>query len=222
MLLGSGFLSLKDPVYESKLFYSVDAIPPFYDANKALADFHDKFYSISVFEEWKQNNISTSLVFEDFSATKVVDGFLFSKDKSEQLARLSFEKKGGSFLIVKSNQPRTLDDFFEYASHINRLLKGEYVVRAKKELKIIDVFLKELRLADRNITGILLSVNRYIVNAETGANVFSFQRPTMPRQVSPASFRILAMSVVLGGMVGVFFILIRNAIAKRKEPLAQA
>jgi len=33
---------------------------------------------------------------------------------------------------------------------------------------------------------------------------------------------ILALSIVLGGVVGVFFILVRNAITKRKEQLAKA
>jgi len=44
----------------------------------------------------------------------------------------------------------------------------------------------------------------------------------MPKKVSPKSSLILAMSVVLGGMVGVVFILVRYAIMKRKERLAKA
>jgi len=89
LLLGSGFLLLKDAVYESKLVYSVDTIPPFSSADKALTDFQNKFYSASVFEEWKKNNGDTSLVFEDFSLTEVVEGFVLSKNKYEQLATLA-------------------------------------------------------------------------------------------------------------------------------------
>ena len=112
--------------------------------------------------------------------------------------------------------------FFEYASHINGLLKGEYVVRAKKELKIIDARFKELGSADSSIVNIVLSIDRYIVEAGKGGKVLVIQRPTMPKKVSPKSSLILALSVVLGGMVGVFFILIRNAITKRKEQLVKA
>ena len=54
-------------------------------------------------------------MFEDFSATEVVDGFVVSKDEGEQLATLASEKKGGSFVLVKSNQLPILDDFFKYA-----------------------------------------------------------------------------------------------------------
>ncbi|MGB1870426.1 MAG: Wzz/FepE/Etk N-terminal domain-containing protein, partial [Candidatus Puniceispirillaceae bacterium] len=71
VLLGGGFLLLKGAVYESKLSYSVYEIPPFYDADKASTDFQSKFYSVSIFEEWRQNNSNTSVVFEDFSAIEV-------------------------------------------------------------------------------------------------------------------------------------------------------
>ena len=79
VLLGGGFLLSKDPVYKSKLIYSIDNIPPFYGANKVSTDFQKKFYSVRVFEEWKQNNSNISIVFEDFSRTEVVDGFILSK-----------------------------------------------------------------------------------------------------------------------------------------------
>lgn len=222
VLLGGGFLLLKDAVYGSKVIYTVDAIPPFYDAYKASTDFQKKFYSVSVFEEWKQNNSNTSLVFEDFSATEVVDGFILSKNEDEQLATLASKKKSGSFLFVKSNQLPILNDFFDYAIHISGLLKDEYVVRAKEELRIIEARFKDLGTADSNIVNTGLSIDRYIVSAEKGASVLAIQRPTMPKKVSPKSPLILAMSLVLGGMLGVIFILVRNAITKRKEQTAKA
>ena len=131
VLLGGAFQLSNDAVYESKIIYSVNTIPPFYSANKASTDFQNKFYSVSVFEEWKKNSGDTSLVFDDFSATEVVEGFVLSKNEDEQLATLASEKKGDSVVLVKSNQLPILDDFFEYATHINGLLKDEYVVRDK-------------------------------------------------------------------------------------------
>ena len=222
VLLGGSFLLLKEAVYESKLFYSANTLPPFYGKNKVSKDFQNKFYSVSVFDEWKQNNTNTTLVFEDFSATEVVEGFVLSKNEDEQLATLASEKKGGSFVLVKSNQLPILDDFFEYATHINVLLKDEYVVRAKEELTITEARFKDLGTADSNIVETILSIDRYIFSVERGARVLAFQRPTMPKKISPNSSLILAMSLVFGGMVGVFFILIRNAITKRKEQLAKA
>ena len=43
----------------------------------------------------------------------------------------------------------------------------------------------------------------------------------MPKKVSPKSKLILAMSLVLGGMIGMIVILVRDAIKKRKERLGK-
>jgi len=147
---------------------------------------------------------------------------VLSKNKGDQLVTLRSEKKGDSFVLIKSNQLPTLDEFFEYAMHVNSLLKDEYVARAKEELTIIEARFKDLSTAHSTIVNTILSIDRYIVSAERGSNALTIQRPTMPKKVSPKSTLILAMSLVLGGMVGVFFILLRNAMAKRKEQLAKA
>lgn len=215
VLLGGGFLLSKDVVYESKVIYSVDTLPSFYGKAKALKDFQNKFYSVSVFDEWKQNNNSTTLVFDDFSAIDVVDGFEFSKNEDEQL--VTFQNKVGSFVLVKSNHLPLLDDVYKYASHINALIKDEYVFRAKEELTIIETRFKDLSAVDNNIVDTLLLTDRYIFSVKNGASVFAIQRPTIPKKVSPKSSLILALSIVLGGMVGALFVLLRKAIAKRKD-----
>ena len=60
------------------------------------------------------------------------------------------------------------------------------------------------------------------MSAGKETNLLTIQNLTMLEKVSPNSLTILAMSVVLGGMVGVFFILVRNAVRKRKEQLVKA
>ena len=84
------------------MFYSVDTKPPFIPQVRYQL-ISKKFYSVNVFEEWKQNNSSTSLVFEDFSMTKVVDGFVLSQDQDKQLAKLTSAKKGTFILVSQIN-----------------------------------------------------------------------------------------------------------------------
>lgn len=222
VLLGGGFWLLKDPAYESKLIYSVKNIPTYYSESKVLNDFKYKFYSITVFEEWKQSNIDTSLDFEDISFTKVVDGFKFSKDENDGLVKMISEKKGDSFLLIKSNHIPILDDIYKYAVHINKLLNNEYVDNAQKELKIIYKSFDNFNDIDSAFLENILPAIRYLSLAEKEAGVFAVQRPTIPRKVSPKSSVILTLSVVLGGMVGAMYVLILNAIRKRKEYLASA
>lgn len=211
VLLGGVFLLTKDTVFESKVIFSVYTIPPFYEADKVSTDFQKRFYSISVFDKWKQNNSNTSIAFEDFSSTKVVDGFVLSKSRSDQLATFATEKNGVSFLLVKSNQLPILGDFYKYANHVNIMLKDEYVIRAKAELNMIESRFNDLGKADSNVVETVLSIDRYIVTAEQGANVFNIQRPTMPTKVFPKTSLILALSLISGGFVGALYVLIMNA-----------
>jgi LPS O-antigen subunit length determinant protein (WzzB/FepE family) len=221
VLLSSGYLLLKDGAYESKLFYTVNTIPPFYEGKKVSNDFKEKFYSPSVFEDWKKSNVNVSLVFEDISDTEVVDGFVLSKGEDKQLATLTFEPKVGPAVIVKSNQLPILNDIFKYATHISRLLSDEYVVRAKDELNIIETRFKDFSTANDAVITQILSIDRYVVSAEQGSSVLAIQRPSMPSKVSPKSFHILILSLILGGTVGAFFVLVRDAIKKRRKQLAK-
>lgn len=91
--LGGSFLFFKDAVYESELIYTIDTISTFYDGKKVSTDFQQKFYSNSVFEDWKESNGNVSLVFEEFSDNEAVDGFVLSKGEDEQLATLAFKKR---------------------------------------------------------------------------------------------------------------------------------
>lgn len=219
VLVGSVFLLSKDSAYESKIIYSFDTLPPLFEESKVLADFQKKFYSASVFEDWKKNRLNTSIVYEDFSATKVVDGFLLAKEENERLATFVFPPTGDSFILLKTSQLLLLNDFFNYANYTNEVLRKEYVLRAEMELDIIEGRFKDLASVDNTISETFLSIDRYIFSSEKGANILAIQRPTMPKKVSPKSLPILTMSVVLGGISGVFFILVRNHIRKRKELL---
>lgn len=221
VLLGNGFLIVQKAVYESKLIYSVDTIPPFYDGNKASTDFQKKFYSVSIFDDWKKDNGNVSLIFSDFVDTEAVDGFVFLKSEGRRLVTLKSEK-GVSYILVKSKQFSMLDDFFKYAHHINELLKAEYIERAKDELNIIETRFKDFSTANDAIISQILTIDRYIVSAAKGANVLTIKRPTMPKKVSPKSSLILAISVMLGGIIGVIFTFVRNAIAKPKKQLGKA
>ena len=182
ILAGLVFQFSSEKKYEAKLNYSVDTIPPFYDGERALADFGSRFYSKIEFEYWKKNNNNTSLLFDDFSMTEVVDGFVVSKNENQLLAALKSKNNSGSFILIRANQLAILDDFFKYANHINKALKNEYVLRARDELKMLESRFNDLGSADITIVETVLSIDRYIVSAEQGRNVFVIQHPTMPKK----------------------------------------
>ena len=217
-----GFLAVTQPVYESKLSYVASTIPPFYDKGKVSADFQKLFFSQSVFDNWKNDNPSSQIVFDDIRDTEVVDGYVLTKDEEELLATLSIEKTNESFVVVRSNHLSTLNDVYGYADHINVALTSDYVSRAKAELIIIETRFKDLSLLNDNVIRNILSIDRYIVSVEKGEKVFLIRRPTIPEKVSPKPAMVLVLGVMLGGLIGTLFVLGRNIFRIRNQPTASA
>jgi len=240
VLLGGGFLFIVTPIYESKLVLFVENPPPFYETEKVRSDFKRLFYSKSSFEGWKSKNAQSELVFEDFNITEVINGFIFVKKEGDVLANLSLENRAKkqieSILVVKTNKHSLINEFFRYESHINNLLTSEYVKRAEDELKIIDSRLQSMVPSDialvnnmlnfdryiasaKKDVSTLLNLDRYIASTKKGIKVISLSRPTFPKKISPKRKQTLALSVVLGGMIGVMYVLVFNTIRKRKAVL---
>lgn len=217
MLIGSGYIYNTKPTYESQFTYSIDNLPPFYNSSKVLADFRKQFYSKNTFDNWKKNIGKTSLVFEDFSNTKDVNGFVMAKPHNQQLATIKSirTQKNSKLIIVKTNQLAILEDFFKYANFLSKYLNKEYVERAENELKIMEIRYKDL--SSSSIFETVLSIERYVVTAKKQSNLFSISHPTIPKKISPKSRIILLLSLILGGIIGVSYVLISNFISNRKE-----
>jgi len=225
-LLGGGFLLYKDTVYESKLVLSIESSVPNKNDKELdpYVDFKNKFYSEKIFENWKESNSNTSLVYEDISPTVVFDGFVISKDKADQLVGFKSDLKNvkKTLIIIKNYQLPLVLDIFKYSNQINEILTRDYVRKAKTDIQNIDLILKNGGSIDGMALNTVLAIKAFVKSVEQGANVLVIERPTIPKKISPKSSLILAIFLVLGGMVGVFFIFVRNAITKRKEQLAKA
>lgn len=76
------------------MIYKIDKIPKFLEQTRQRLVSKKRFYSVCLFDECKQNNSNTSLVFEDFSATYIIDGFVLSKNEDELLATIGSAEKG--------------------------------------------------------------------------------------------------------------------------------
>ena len=216
---------LKEPEYESKLIYQVDSMPPFYetaDFRIPMRDFEKLFHSRSLFDKWKKLNKSSKLVYSDFSESQEVGGILVSKHEDNRTALLEKDKKIGAYILIRSDQLVLLDDFFNYANYINNMLTSEYILRAKEEIKIIDKRFNDFSSTTDIITSKLLAIDRYIVEAENGANVLMLSHPEYPFKVWPRTQLLLAISFVLGLMLGIIYIFFSDANRLYKEQLSKS
>ena len=225
VLIGAAYGYLKEPEYESKLMYQADSLPPFYDSHDKeilMKDFKKLFYTESLFNNWKKNNSSSSLLYSDFSQTQVFKGIIISKHEDRRIAILEHDNQIGSYILIKTDQLALLNDFYNYADYVNNVLTSEYILRAKEEIEIIDKRFDDFTATTDIITSKLLAIDRYIMEAKRGANVLIFSRPEYPFQVWPRVQLIIALSFVLGLLLGITYIFFSDANRLRKEQLSKS
>ena len=217
MFLAAIYAITSGKKFESQVNFKIDTIPPFYAADKTLVDFEKLFYEKVIFDDWKKNQSDTSIEFDQFSAEQIVDGVRVAKTVANRLAALSTRSSNSSVLVIKSNNLAVLNDFFEYSQHVNQLLKADYVSRARSELEIYEARFNDLKASNESVIRNVLSIDRYIVAAERGANVLKISRPTLPSRKSIQLSVILIISLVIGFGVGAFYVLASNAWRKHLE-----
>ena len=164
------------------------------------------------------------------SAQQICDGNYGNIDcmESEVVKRfLSFlgnswsKGKKSSTLSFSTSAPLEQNQYDVQIQQANTALTNEVYLKATTELALIQTELTDALLGTERVATNMLNAKRIIQSIDSGQSVISFGSVSIVKS-SPKVPLILALSVVLGGMVGVFFILVRNAITKRKEQLAKA
>lgn len=227
LLLGGGFLLTKDDVYESKLAYSINTLPPYYENTKASVDLQKMFFSKDIFDDWKSNNGKASLSYEDLNRTEFINGFIIAKDKNSLKITFEVADEKHYFILVKSNKLSLLNDIYQYADHVNDLLKSKYKIEAINALSIIKNELGGLSATNNKQQNEqspedkinYLTIQLFLTQIEKGTPLFVITHPTMPTKVYPRSFFILIVSVILGAIIGTIFIFFRKAMRDYKVNL---
>ena len=124
-------------------------------------------------------------------------------------------EKGNYNLTVMTKDLKVLKDIFNYANYINDMLKSEYILKAKKELNTTQKsYGDDIRIfIIGNSTN---TITMYLDTASKESTVFTILNSSMPKKISYGLSLILPLSIILGLMGGVFFILVRNYILKLK------
>jgi capsular polysaccharide biosynthesis protein len=143
--------------------------------------------------------------------------------EAETKKRLSTLLKGEwhSNISLTATAPLDLNEYQSQIEEANIALTNEVYLEATNELALIQNELTDALLGTERVATNMLNAKRIIQFIDNGQSAITFGSVSVVKS-SPKVSLILPFSVVLGGMVGVFFILVRNAIAKRKEQLAKA
>lgn len=134
---------------------------------------------------------------------------------------LYFLKAGwGLNLSLSTTTPLSLSEYEAQIKHANEALTNDVYVNAKREFSLIQTEIANTLFSTETVARNLLNAKRIIHSIDSGQSAITFGSVSIVKSSSRVQF-ILALSVVLGGMFGMLFIIIRNAIKKRKEQLAK-
>ena len=79
------------------------------------------------------------------------------------------------------------------------------------------ILAEELTIFDR-----AMALEDYLQNILDGVELLLISRPMEPVTTSTPKRLVLAMSLIIGGVVGVMFVLVRSAFRKRSSAINQA
>lgn len=102
--------------------------------------------------------------------------------------------------------------FSDALTRANDSIRGEAI----SELTLIDSLSNNSILGTEHVSTNLLNAKRVIQSIDNGQNVVALGSVSVVK-ISPKVSLILALSAVLGGMIGVLFVVIRSALRKRKS-----
>ncbi len=211
---GMIFTYFKIPKYESKIIISVETIPPDYKNQKVISDFKKLFYSSNVFENWKKNNENSIINFKDFGNTKLLNGILISTKHENNLISFSSSRKSKHSITVNTNQLKIVNEFFKYCNYVNDLLKSRYFNNVNEALKLEIIRLNKIK-TKANILNLPNSeYSNFLIMMKNDYDVIFIEPPTMPKKTSPRSLLIAVISLVIGGISGLLFVLFNNMLQK--------
>ena len=222
------FLLYKDSVHESRLFYTVQKLPYFMDDHEAYTDFKQMLFNETTFNDWKKTNPEITMPFAYINLTEMLEGFIITKEEHEQLVTLGRDKnhlKGDrAFVLVKSVKPDILPiagHLYLFMQHINTRLTARYLQAAKDALVIIEARFKDYSAINDSVVNNTLAIDRYIKSVEKGAEALTIDRPERPRE-AVSSAMVLVLAVIAGGIIGIFYVFLRNAIGRHKAETGMA
>ncbi|AXO14269.1 Wzz/FepE/Etk N-terminal domain-containing protein [Thalassospira indica] len=129
-------------------------------------------------------------------------------------------EEDGPELSLTTRNPLDVNKYEEKLVHLNDLLTAGAYDEAQNELALIQTELDDAFLSTEVVATNMLNAKRIIRLVDGGQKIISFGSISI--EPSPKFSLIITLSALFGGMFGVTFVLVRNAVRKRKQQLSEA
>lgn len=128
--------------------------------------------------------------------------------------------KSKNSLVLLTTTPLDVSDYEAQIKRANIEITNKIYAAAKDEIALVKSEMTNPQSAD-GLSIRKLNAKRLILSIDSGKKALNFSSVSVSK-ISPKVPKILFLSFLLGGVLGVIIILIRNTVHNRKEKLTKA
>ena len=161
-------------------------------------------------------SVSFAVKLYSVSAQQTCGGKVFCIELMEDLESNWNLTDKNSKLALSTEVPlsvKTYDDVFD---KLSQTITNQIYNEALDEVTLIKTELNDALMSTERVANNILNATRIIKAIDSGQKAISFGFVAI-KKTSPKVPLVLALSILLGGMIGVVFVLVKNTIRKRKE-----
>jgi len=161
-------------------------------------------------------SVSFAVKLYSVSAQQTCGGKVFCIELMEDLESNWNLTDKNSKLALSTEVPlsvKTYDDVFD---KLSQTITNQIYNEALDEVTLIKTELNDALMNTERAATNILNARRIIKAIDSGQKAISFGSVAI-KKTSPKVPLVLALSILLGGMIGVVFVLVNNSIRKRKE-----
>ena len=224
LIIGGLFSIFLPKTYQSSFTLEYQLVSPLETMSEINSKFRRLFHNQKNYQEWKQLNPNSSVTYNEITTTQTIDGFTVAIKPESLFAQFIETKSGNLNLRVKSNDFKILEDMYLYLQFTDKMLSQRTLLKAKQQTETLQTSLSTLLSAtENNIANnentliSVLNIQSFASELENGNTLYSISRPSFPSKTSLSIRIILLVSLIMGGMIGVAIVLVKNAIQKRRE-----
>ena len=173
-------------------------------------DFKKLLYTENIFKSWQKENASV-IVFDNFSNVLNIDGDYYTRENESMLV---FEINKKAALIVKSDSPLILNDFYNYAGYINEILTNRYKQDAESERGLIKKRYGKVLSQNKIIFNKILNLDSLINLYKDGENIFMISPPKEIYLPMLKSINML-IAMALGLFIAILYVVVRDSYQKK-------
>ena len=124
--------------------------------------------------------------------------------------------KKKSNLVLSTEAPLNVKTYNDVFDKLNQTITNQIYNEALDEVTLIKTALNDALMSTERVATNILNATRIIKAIDSGQKAISFGFVAI-KKTSPKVPLVLALSILLGGMIGVVFVLVKNTVRKRKE-----